>query len=141
MSLSIPVVGVMFLDTLFIKLIMCGDFGSVSHVVSLSGLQWYWVLESEDAALICAAPIAKLIAVISTSMLLLQSSLAVNVIGCSVDVIHNFAIQSLAVKVDVIPGRCVCVITEVKAIGNYRGQCSELCGSLHGFMPISVAVT
>ena len=71
MSLSIPVVGVMFLDTVFVKRIMCGEFGSVSHVVSLSGLQWYWLSESEDTALICAAPIEKLIAVISTSVLLL----------------------------------------------------------------------
>jgi len=56
----------------------------------------------------------------------------------SSDVIHSFAIPSLGLKCDAIPGRLnstsVCLTRE----STYYGQCSELCGILHGFMPIEI---
>jgi heme/copper-type cytochrome/quinol oxidase subunit 2 len=54
------------------------------------------------------------------------------------DVIHSFAVPSLGVKVDAIPGRLNQFGIRVRSPGIYYGQCSELCGVGHGFMPIKV---
>ena len=54
------------------------------------------------------------------------------------DVIHSFAIPSLGVKTDGIPGRINRINTFIQREGVFYGQCSELCGTLHGFMPIVV---
>lgn len=54
------------------------------------------------------------------------------------DVIHSFAVPSLGVKLDAIPGRLNQTIVFIKRQGVYYGQCSELCGASHGFMPIAL---
>jgi len=54
------------------------------------------------------------------------------------DVIHSFAVPSLGIKVDGIPGRLNQAATIAEREGLFYGQCSELCGILHGFMPICV---
>lgn len=56
----------------------------------------------------------------------------------SADVIHSWAIPSLGVKVDAIPGRLNEVYLLIFREGEFYGQCSELCGVNHGFMPIKV---
>lgn len=56
----------------------------------------------------------------------------------SADVIHSWAIPSLGVKVDAIPGRLNEVYILIFREGEFYGQCSELCGVNHGFMPIKV---
>jgi len=62
----------------------------------------------------------------------------VRVIITGADVIHCFAIPSLGVKADAIPGRLNQVNLLAKRPGTYYGQCSEICGSDHSFMPIVV---
>jgi cytochrome c oxidase subunit 2 len=54
----------------------------------------------------------------------------------SVDVLHSWAIPSLGVKVDAVPGRLNQMLTFIKRPGDFYGQCSEICGVNHGFMPI-----
>lgn len=54
------------------------------------------------------------------------------------DVIHSFAIPSLALKLDAIPGRLNSVGLIINRISYFYGQCSELCGPLHGAMPILI---
>ena len=57
-------------------------------------------------------------------------------------VIHSWAVPSLGVKMDAIPGRLNETYYRIEEPGLYYGQCSELCGPGHGFMPISIrAVT
>lgn len=58
----------------------------------------------------------------------------------STDVIHSWTIPSFGVKIDAIPGHLNRVKINVKDVGVYYGQCSELCGVNHGFMPIQVQV-
>ena len=53
------------------------------------------------------------------------------------DVIHSFAIPSLALKVDAIPGRLNSISLLMHRPSTFYGQCSEQCGVMHGFMPIS----
>nr|UNJ18862.1 cytochrome c oxidase subunit 2 [Cyanidioschyzonaceae sp. 1 FvB-2021] len=62
----------------------------------------------------------------------------VRVIVTSADVIHSWAVPSLGVKCDGIPGRLNQISLFIKREGIYYGQCSELCGVNHGFMPIVV---
>jgi len=54
------------------------------------------------------------------------------------DVLHSFAIPALGIKVDAIPGRLNQFGMKVRVPGVYFGQCSELCGVGHGFMPIKM---
>ncbi len=56
------------------------------------------------------------------------------------DVIHSWWVPELAVKKDAIPGFINETWTRANEIGTYRGQCAELCGKDHGFMPIVVEV-
>jgi cytochrome c oxidase subunit 2 len=54
------------------------------------------------------------------------------------DVIHSFAVPSLWFKLDAVPGRINEKVLFIKEPGVYYGQCSELCGARHGYMPIVV---
>lgn len=58
----------------------------------------------------------------------------------STDVIHAFALPTLGLKVDALPGRINQLFTNPSRVGLYYGQCSEICGSNHSFMPISLKV-
>ena len=60
------------------------------------------------------------------------------VISTADDVIHSFAVPAFGIKIDGVPGRAQDTWFEVLKEGTYYGQCSELCGMLHGFMPIKV---
>lgn len=54
------------------------------------------------------------------------------------DVIHDFAVPSLGLKIDAVPGRLNQTSVLIQREGTYYGQCSEICGVYHGFMPIAV---
>jgi hypothetical protein len=56
------------------------------------------------------------------------------------DVIHSFAVPQLGIKVDAVPGRFAYANLRGTRNGVFYGQCSELCGVNHGFMPIAVEV-
>jgi cytochrome c oxidase subunit 2 len=58
----------------------------------------------------------------------------------SADVLHSWAVPSLGIKVDACPGRLNRVPLFIRRNGFFYGQCSELCGVSHGFMPISIEV-
>nr|YP_010445204.1 cytochrome c oxidase subunit 2 [Macrocystis pyrifera]UTJ90705.1 cytochrome c oxidase subunit 2 [Macrocystis pyrifera] len=62
----------------------------------------------------------------------------IRVLVTSADVLHSWAVPSLGVKVDACPGRLNQVFLFIKREGVFYGQCSELCGVNHGFMPIVV---
>ena len=56
------------------------------------------------------------------------------------DVLHSFAMPSFALKMDAVPGRLNETWFKAERIGTYHGQCSELCGQRHAFMPITIKV-
>jgi len=62
----------------------------------------------------------------------------VRVLTTSTDVIHSFAIPSLGIKLDAMPGRLNQTNVLINRTGTYFGQCSELCGTYHAFMPIKL---
>ena len=59
----------------------------------------------------------------------------------STDVIHSFALPTLGLKVDALPGRINQLFTNPSRVGVFYGQCSEICGSNHSFMPIRIKVS
>jgi cytochrome c oxidase subunit 2 len=64
----------------------------------------------------------------------------VRVLITAADVIHSWSVPAFGIKLDAIPGRVNETWFKATKIGTYRGQCSQLCGVWHGFMPIVVKV-
>ncbi len=64
----------------------------------------------------------------------------VRIITTANDVIHAFAVPSLGIKQDALPGFVRDTWFRAEAVGDYRGQCQELCGKEHAYMPIHVKV-
>lgn len=72
--------------------------------------------------------------------LILPSLTSIRVIVTAADVLHAWTVPSLGVKLDCVPGRLNQTSLFIKRNGVYYGQCSELCGVQHGFMPIVIEV-
>ena len=70
--------------------------------------------------------------------LILPLEVSIRVLITSYDVLHSWAIPSLGVKMDACPGRLNQVILNIKRSGTFYGQCSEICGVNHGFMPVVI---
>jgi len=62
----------------------------------------------------------------------------VRVLVTAADVLHSFAVPSLGVKIDAVPGRLNQTNFFIKRSGIFYGQCSEICGANHSFMPIVI---
>jgi heme/copper-type cytochrome/quinol oxidase subunit 2 len=62
----------------------------------------------------------------------------IRVLVTAADVLHSWAVPSFGVKMDCVPGRLNQVALFLKREGTFYGQCSELCGVNHGFMPIAI---
>ena len=70
--------------------------------------------------------------------LVLPTKKNIHVLITAGDVLHSFAMPSLGVKKDAVPGRLNETWMNIEKPGIYRGQCSELCGTGHGYMPIVI---
>jgi heme/copper-type cytochrome/quinol oxidase subunit 2 len=75
------------------------------------------------------------------NVVLIPCNKVIRFVITSADVLHSWAVPSLGIKTDAVPGRLNQVITIVCKPGVYYGQCSELCGVSHGFMPIVINST
>jgi len=120
--------------------------------IKATGVQWYWSYEyvdqgnaAFDSIMLSDAERAeqkpnqpRLLAVDNELVVPVNTTVRVQVTAS--DVIHAFAVPSFGVKVDAIPGRLNETWFNVRKTGLYYGQCSELCGKDHAFMPIAVRV-
>jgi cytochrome c oxidase subunit 2 len=128
--------------------------------VKVTGHQWYWSYELPDYGVSFDSYMLKeasdptrqanqrartdadgppLLAV--DERLVLPQGKVVKFIITADDVIHSFAVPAFWIKQDANPGQLHETWAEVDRPGVYFGQCSELCGARHGFMPIGVEVT
>jgi cytochrome c oxidase subunit 2 len=111
------------------------------------GHQWYWSYEYpdhgdftfdalmlEDDELEEGQP--RLLA--TDTAVVLPVGAKIRLLTTADDVIHSWAVPALGVKMDSVPGRVNETWFQINREGTYYGQCSELCGTLHGFMPIMV---
>jgi cytochrome c oxidase subunit II len=117
--------------------------------VKATGKQWFWSYSYPDSKfefdslLACDPERAKceqprLLAV--DNEVVVPVNKIVHVLTTGSDVIHAFAVPAFGIKIDAIPGRINETWFKAEREGKYYGQCSELCGKDHAFMPIVVRV-
>ncbi len=116
--------------------------------LKVTGYQWYWGYEypdyevsylsnmKKDDELDASKGDIRLLSVDNPVVVPVGATVRVLVTGA--DVIHSFAMPSFGVKTDAVPGRINASWFKVEKAGTYYGQCSELCGVNHGFMPIEI---
>ena len=83
-----------------------------------------------------AAGLPRLLAV--DEPMVVPMNVPVRFVVTSSDVLHAFAVPAFGVKMDAVPGRLNETWAEVTRAGVYYGQCSELCGSGHAYMPLMI---
>jgi cytochrome c oxidase subunit II len=127
------------------------DIPKVDVTVKATGNQWNWtysypddkieytsiILSEEDRAKL-ASPPPRLLGADHALVVPVNKVIRVETTGA--DVIHSFAVPAFGIKIDAIPGRLNETWFKATKTGIFYGQCSELCGKDHAFMPIVVKV-
>ena len=117
--------------------------------VKVIGHQWYWEYEYPDhgdfyfeSYMIQDEDLKEgdLRLLTVDNPLVIPANRNVQILITAGDVLHSWAVPSMGLKTDAVPGRLNETWVNVKEPGIYRGQCSEICGSGHGFMPVVVKV-
>jgi cytochrome c oxidase subunit 2 len=116
--------------------------------VKATGKQWFWSYSYPDSKFEFDSLMVqekdlkqgqpRLLAV--DNEMVVPVNKVVHVLTIGADVIHSFAVPSFGIKIDAIPGRINETWFKAEREGTYYGQCSELCGKDHAFMPIVVRV-
>ncbi len=145
---GIPVIILIFMAIPSFKLVYQQDvIPETDMTIKVIGHQWYWEyqypehgdlsfesymvpddeLEEGDIRLLTV-----------DNHLVLPANKNIHVLVTGGDVLHSFAMPSLGVKKDAVPGRLNETWFNIDEPGIYRGQCSEICGTGHGYMPIVI---
>nr|YP_010891503.1 cytochrome c oxidase subunit II [Alviniconcha kojimai]YP_010891542.1 cytochrome c oxidase subunit II [Alviniconcha strummeri]WJK73026.1 cytochrome c oxidase subunit II [Alviniconcha kojimai]WJK73091.1 cytochrome c oxidase subunit II [Alviniconcha strummeri]BAN63343.1 cytochrome c oxidase subunit II [Alviniconcha sp. Al-Pm-28] len=142
----IPAVILVFLALPSLRLLyLLDEVGDCGLTVKTIGHQWYWSYEYSDFLNIefdsYMVPTDELnpgdFRLLDVDhRVVLPTQTDVRILVTSADVIHSWAIPALGVKADAIPGRLNQLSFYVKYPGVFYGQCSEICGANHSFMPI-----
>src|SRR5215213_7107537 len=120
------------------------DVPKADLTVKATGKQWYWSYAYPDNgkfefdSLMAADKQPRLLGVDNEMVVPVNKVVRVQTTGA--DVIHAFAVPSFGIKIDSVPGRLNETWFKATKVGMYYGQCSELCGKDHAFMPIAVRV-
>jgi cytochrome c oxidase subunit II len=125
------------------------DVPKADLTVKVTGKQWYWTYNYPDAKIEfdsllacdesrtkCTEP--RLLAV--DNNIVVPVNKIVRIETTAADVIHSFSVPAFGIKIDAIPGRLNETWFKAEKTGMYYGQCSQLCGKDHAFMPIAVKV-
>jgi cytochrome c oxidase subunit II len=152
-----PVLILLFIAVLsFRSLFFQLDMPKADLTVKATGKQWFWsysypdskfefdsimLSEKERKAKLDKDPKADVPRLLSVdNELVVPVNKVVHIQTTGADVIHAFAVPSFGIKIDAIPGRLNETWFKAEREGVYYGQCSELCGKDHAFMPIMVRV-
>ena len=120
--------------------------------IKVTGYQWYWgyeyvdhdfgfdsvMLQKDELADYGYAPDEYLLATDTAVVVPVGATVVMQLTGA--DVIHSWTIPAFGVKQDAVPGRLAELWFAAEKEGVYFGQCSELCGQAHAYMPITVKV-
>ncbi len=126
------------------------DVPKADLTIKATGKQWYWsytypdngkfefdsLLACDESRTKCTEP--RLLTVDNEIVVPVNKVVRVQTTGA--DVIHSFAVPAFGIKIDAIPGRLNETWFKAEKVGMYYGQCSELCGKDHAYMPIAVRV-
>lgn len=115
--------------------------------IKATGHQWYWSYDypdhgnfTFDAAMVPEGELkeGQLRLLEADNRVVLPVDTDIRVLLTSDDVIHNWAVPSLGLKLDTVPGRINETWVRIERKGTFYGQCSELCGINHAYMPIVI---
>jgi cytochrome c oxidase subunit 2 len=144
----LPAVTLLFLALPSLRLLyLIDEITNPSFTIKTIGHQWYWRYEYSDFFNIefdsYITPTEdlkegefRLLEVDNRAVLPIQTE--VRILVTAADVIHSWAIPRLGIKVDAIPGRLNQLGLYVSRPGVFYGQCSEICGANHSFIPIAI---
>jgi cytochrome c oxidase subunit 2 len=149
-SLSLILIAIAFPS--FRLLYLLDEVTSPTITLKVTGHQWYWSYEYSDYLTESGETIEYDSYMIPDSDLelgqfrlldvdqkvVIPVDTHIRLIVTAADVIHDFAVPSLGIKVDAVPGRLNQTSMFAEREGVFYGQCSEICGVYHGFMPTSV---
>ena len=140
LAIAVPSFRLLFLEL---------DAPKADLTVKATGKQWYWsynypdngnfefdsiLVEDKDVK-----PGQPRLLTVDNEMVVPVNKV-VHVLVTGADVIHSFAVPSFGIKIDAVPGRLNDTWFKATSEGRFHGQCSELCGKDHAFMPITVRV-
>lgn len=134
-GISVPSFRLLFLEL---------DVPKADITIKATGKQWYWSYAYPDNgkfefdSLMAQDKQPRLLGVDNEMVVPVNKVIRVQTTGA--DVIHAFALPAFGVKIDAIPGRLNETWFKATKTGMYYGQCSELCGKDHAFMPIAIRV-
>src|SRR5579863_9779841 len=134
-GISIPSFRLLFLQL---------DIPKADVTIKATGKQWYWSYAYPDNgkfefdSLMAQDKQPRLLGVDNEMVVPVNKIVRVETTGA--DVIHSFAVPAFGIKIDAIPGRLNETWFKATKTGMFYGQCSELCGKDHAFMPIAVKV-
>ena len=120
------------------------DIPKADLTIKATGKQWYWTYSYPDNgkfefdSLLVADKQPRLLAVDNEVVVPVNKVIRVQTTGA--DVIHSFAVPAFGIKIDSVPGRLNETWFKATKEGMYYGQCSELCGKDHAYMPIAIRV-
>lgn len=143
----LPAVFLLFIAFPSLRLLyLMEEFEDYDITIKVLGHQWYWSYEYRDINYkffdsyirTREARLNRLLDV--DNYLVLPFDVNVRILASRTDVIHSWTIPSLGVKVDAVPGRLNQLSLIFNRVGLFSGQCSEICGSNHRFIPILVLV-
>jgi len=145
---AVPILILVLIATPSIKLLYFMDKNPDAEMtLKVTGHQWYWSYEYPDdgdfgfdSYIVDKEDLKegqpRLLTV--DNQVVLPVDTDIRILVASDDVIHNWAMPAFGIKIDTVPGRTNETWVRINEEGTYYGQCSELCGVNHGFMPISV---
>ena len=147
----VPVLILMFIAIFSFRLLFAyHDMPKPDYTVKATGYQWYWGYELPDQKV--GEFVSNMLPeeeankrnvpfrLAATEPLVVPVNKTVRVLVTGADVIHAFALPAFGLKIDAIPGRINETWFKAERTGTFYGQCSELCGVDHAFMPIHVKV-
>nr|QQY98741.1 cytochrome c oxidase subunit II [Palaemon sinensis] len=147
----LPAIILIFIALPSLRLLyLLDEVNSPSVTLKVIGHQWYWSYEYSDFAQVefdsymvpesnMTKASFRLLDVDNRTVLPMNTQ--VRVLITAADVIHSWTVPALGVKVDAIPGRLNQLSFQMNRPGLFYGQCSEICGANHSFMPIVVEST
>nr|QXU59690.1 cytochrome c oxidase subunit 2 [Duthiersia expansa] len=133
----VPTFIVLVLCSLNVNFITAGLDSLAQESIKVVGRQWYWtydLLGGSFDSFVCKDGFQV------DKPLRVHYSMPYRFLVTSEDVIHSFAVPSLQIKIDAIPGRINALSFVPNRYGVFVGYCSELCGAGHGYMPIVIEV-
>lgn len=124
-------------------LYLLDEVGCPLRTSKIQGHQWYWHYEASDLGFVgfdsymSGGPLRLLSA---DTSLIVHPCITLRLLITGADVLHSWTIPAWGVKADAVPGRLNIISTYLERSGLYYGQCSEICGRNHSFIPIKASV-